>query len=60
MLPEYYQVRGWGKNGNPSREILDDLGLPECVANLEQRGMLGELFAPLAPVRGERYKPKAF
>jgi len=60
MLDEYYQVRGWGKDGNPSREVLLDLGLPECAANLEQRGMLGELFAPLLAVRGERYKPKAF
>jgi aldehyde:ferredoxin oxidoreductase len=27
MLPEYYQVRGWGKNGIPTREKLAELGL---------------------------------
>ena len=60
MLDEYYVARGWGKDGNPSREILLDLGLDACVTNLERAGMLGSLMAPLPPVRGERYKPKAF
>jgi hypothetical protein len=60
MLDEYYAARGWGANGNPSREVLLDLGLADTVARLEQLGMLGELTAPLPAVRGERYKPKAF
>ena len=60
MLDEYYVARGWGKDGNPSREVLLDLGLDACVANLEQAGLLGGLMEPLPPVRGERYKPKAF
>jgi aldehyde:ferredoxin oxidoreductase len=60
MLDEYYAARGWGKDGNPSREVLLDLGLDECVANLEREGLVGSLTAPLPAVRGERYKPKAF
>ena len=60
MLDEYYEARGWGKDGNPSREVLLDLGLDSCVTNLEKAGLLGELLAPLPAVRGERYKPKAF
>ncbi len=60
MLDEYYVARGWGKDGNPSREVLLDLGLDECVANLEREGLIGDLTSPLPPVRGERYKPKAF
>ena len=60
MLDEYYVARGWGNDGNPSREVLLDLGLDACVANLEREGLIGSLTAPLPPVRGERYKPKAF
>jgi aldehyde:ferredoxin oxidoreductase len=60
MLDEYYEARGWGKDGNPSREVLDDLGLGDVAANLAHANMLGELMAPLPAVRGEKYKPKAF
>ncbi len=60
MLDEYYEARGWGKNGNPSREVLADLDLHDVIANLDTIGMLAELTAPLPQVRGERYKPKAF
>jgi hypothetical protein len=60
MLDEYYVARGWGNDGNPSREVLLDLGLDACIANLEREGLIGSLTAPLPPVRGERYKPKAF
>lgn len=28
MLDEYYQLRGWDEQGIPTREKLDDLGLP--------------------------------
>jgi len=27
MLSEYYQVRGWSEEGNPTPEKLRDLGL---------------------------------
>lgn len=60
MLDEYYVARGWSKDGNPSREVLHDLDLDEVAANLAGIGCLGELSEPLPPVRGERYKPKAF
>lgn len=60
MLDEYYLARGWGKDGNPSREVLCDLALADVAANLERAGLLGRLTADLPPVRGERYKPKAF
>ncbi len=60
MLDEYYMSRGWGKDGNPSKEVLFDLGLNEVAANLEKAGMIGTLMGTLPPIRGERYKPKAF
>ncbi|KAA0255598.1 MAG: aldehyde ferredoxin oxidoreductase [Acidobacteria bacterium] len=60
MLDEYYAARGWSREGNPSREVLEDLGLPDTAARLEGLGLLGTLMAPLPEVRGERYKPKAF
>ncbi len=60
MLDEYYMSRGWGKDGNPSKEVLFDLGLKDVAANLERAGMIGQLMTDLPPVRGERYKPKAF
>jgi len=28
MLPEYYQLRGWGTDGKPTKETLQRLGLP--------------------------------
>jgi aldehyde:ferredoxin oxidoreductase len=31
MLNEYYQVRGWGEEGIPTREKLVELGLEECL-----------------------------
>jgi aldehyde:ferredoxin oxidoreductase len=27
MLPEYYKLRGWDKEGQPTRETLEELGL---------------------------------
>jgi aldehyde:ferredoxin oxidoreductase len=27
MLPEYYQLRGWDKEGIPTKERLKELGL---------------------------------
>jgi aldehyde:ferredoxin oxidoreductase len=29
MLSWYYELRGWDKNGIPTKETLDDLGLEE-------------------------------
>lgn len=61
MLDEYYMSRGWSKNGNPTKDVLLDLGLNDVAANLEKSGLLGTLMTPQLPlVRGERYKPKAF
>lgn len=31
MLDEYYEVRGWNKDGVPTQETLDKLGLPELL-----------------------------
>jgi aldehyde:ferredoxin oxidoreductase len=27
MLPEYYELRGWDKEGRPKKDTLDRLGL---------------------------------
>ncbi len=61
MLDDYYVARGWDKEGNPSRDILEDLGLGFAADTLEKLGYLGA--SPkdgIPPVRGEKYKPKAF
>lgn len=60
MLDEYYRVRCWDEDGNPTRQILDDLSLSYAAENLEKIGMLGQWVGELPEVRGERYKPKAF
>ena len=61
MLDDYYACRGWDNNGNPSREVLHDLGLDFAADNLEKIGLLGKPLPNGIPaVRGERYKPKAF
>ena len=61
MLDEYYEARGWDNNGNPTREILSDLGMDFAADNLEEIGLLGKPSPRGIPaVRGEKYKPKAF
>ena len=61
LLDDYYDERGWDRRGNPTREILEDLGLGDAADNLEKIGLLGEPIPGGIPkVRGEKYKPKAF
>jgi len=61
MLDDYYDERGWDRRGNPTRELLEDLGLGDAADNLEKIGLLGEpLPGGIPKVRGEKYKPKAF
>jgi aldehyde:ferredoxin oxidoreductase len=61
MLDEYYSARGWDNKGNPTRELLRDLGIDYAADNLEKLGFLGEPIPGGIPsVRGEKYKPKAF
>jgi len=61
MLDDYYRERGWDKNGNPSRALLEDLGMGFAADNLEKSGFLGKpLEGGIPKVRGEKYKPKAF
>jgi aldehyde:ferredoxin oxidoreductase len=61
LLDDYYAARGWDANGNPTREILEDLGLGLAADALENLGYLGKpLPGGIPPVRGEKYKPKAF
>lgn len=61
MLDDYYVARGWDAVGNPTREILEDLGLGFAADALEKLGYLGTpLPGGIPPVRGEKYKPKAF
>jgi aldehyde:ferredoxin oxidoreductase len=31
MLAEYYEIRGWGRDGIPTSERLNSLGLKECL-----------------------------
>ena len=38
MLDEYYRLRGWDKNGVPTREKLKELGLKDVATSLESCG----------------------
>ena len=61
MLDEYYAARAWDAKGNPTRAVLEDLGLKDAADNLERIGLLGvPIPGGIPAVRGEKYKPKAF
>jgi len=38
LLDRYYELRGWTKNGIPTREKLEELGLTDIAAELETLG----------------------
>ena len=40
MLDDYYQLRGWDKNGIPKRERLESLNLKYVADELEERRIL--------------------
>jgi aldehyde:ferredoxin oxidoreductase len=40
LLDDYYEYRGWNKDGIPTRETLDKLGLNYVSEDFEQRGVL--------------------
>ena len=60
MLDDYYYNRGWDNEGNPTREILEELGIPAAADNLEKAGFLGKpIDGGIPKVRGQKLKPKA-
>lgn len=60
LLDDYYRCRGWDADGNPTREILETLGLGAQADSLERAGQLGRPIAGGVPaVRGQKLKPKA-
>lgn len=40
MLDEYYELHGWTREGIPSREKLEELGLNDVADDLETQGLL--------------------
>ncbi len=40
LLDTYYEFKGWDKNGVPTRETLEELGLAYAAHDLEKRGIL--------------------
>ncbi|MBC7077834.1 MAG: aldehyde dehydrogenase, partial [Synergistales bacterium] len=42
LLDEYYRFRGWNKEGVPTKETLDKLGLAYVSEELTRRGVLAE------------------
>ena len=40
LLDDYYEFKGWNKDGIPTRETLDGLGLDYVREDFEQRGIL--------------------
>lgn len=60
LLDDYYKNRGWANNGNPTREVLELLGIGFAADNLEKLGQLGEPIPGGIPeVRGQKLKPQA-
>jgi aldehyde:ferredoxin oxidoreductase len=39
MLDDYYRLRGWDKNGIPTREKLKELGIEDVADSLEKAGV---------------------
>jgi aldehyde:ferredoxin oxidoreductase len=37
MLNRYYDLRGWSRNGVPTAETLQRLGLDDCLADMSLR-----------------------
>ena len=42
LLDEYYKFKGWNRDGIPTRETLDILGLEYVTKDFEQRGIFPE------------------
>jgi aldehyde:ferredoxin oxidoreductase len=40
LLDEYYEFKGWNKDGIPTKETLDELGLDYVSEDFVQRGIL--------------------
>lgn len=40
QLEKFYKLHGWDKNGIPTRERLEDLGLNDVVKDLQERNIL--------------------
>jgi aldehyde:ferredoxin oxidoreductase len=40
MLGEVYSARGWNKNGMPTRERLEELGMKDVADDLDNRGLM--------------------
>jgi aldehyde:ferredoxin oxidoreductase len=60
MLDDYYYNRGWDNAGNPTREVLEELGIPHAADDLERAGFLGRpVEGGIPKVRGQKLKPKA-
>lgn len=60
MLDDYYANRGWDSDGNPTREVLEALGIGHVAVNLERVKALGKpIEGGIPKVRGHRLKPKA-
>ncbi len=60
MLDDYYLNRGWDKDGNPTKEILEALDIGYAADSLEKLGFLGKPLPDGIPeVRGKELKPEA-
>jgi aldehyde:ferredoxin oxidoreductase len=46
MLDEYYEFRGFSKDGIPTRKRLLELGLTDVVEDLEKKGALSDHECP--------------
>ena len=40
LLDAYYQFKGWSKDGIPTKETLQKLGMDYVAEDLEQRGII--------------------
>ena len=60
LLDEYYKFKGWNKEGIPTKETLDELGLDYVSQDLEQRGVYKEKKVKVAKSasKSEESQPK--
>ena len=54
MLEAYYEFKGWNKDGIPTKETLNKLGLEDVSEDLIQRGILADKKGPPSKVTSAR------
>jgi len=57
LLDEYYKYKGWNKDGIPTRETLEELGLDYVYEDFVQRGIIKDGESPAGDTSSEGGEP---